>query len=195
MSIGCRVKNPKIYLDFLPNVSIVDYMRKVEVVPHNPRWRYLFEIESQAVAKALVENVVNIHHIGSTAIPSIYAKPIIDLLVEVENIKVVDSHNSMMENIGYQVMGEFGISNRRFFRKDNSEGDRTHHVHMFPINSPQIRRHLSFRDYLINHSEEAKVYSNLKRKLAQQHPDDIESYMDGKDQFIKNIDIKAAQKY
>lgn len=138
---------------------------------------------------------MTIHHIGSTAIPSIYAKPIIDLLVEVKNIKVVDSHNSRMENIGYQVMGEFGIPRRRFFRKDNYLGDRTHHVHIFAINSPQIRRHLAFRDYLINHPIEAKAYSYLKRKLAQQHSNDIESYMDGKDQFIKDIDIKAAQKY
>jgi len=169
-------------------------MRKIEVLPYDPRWRYSFEIESQGITKALAENVVIIHHIGSTAIPNIYAKPIIDLLVEVKNIQVVDSHNSRMKHLGYQVMGEFGISNRRFFRKDNSLGDRTHHVHMFPLNSPQIKRHLAFRDYLINHSAEATAYSDLKRKLAQQYPNDIESYMDGKNQFINDIDSKAAQK-
>lgn len=166
-------------------------MIKVEVVPHNPKWRYLFKTESQSIAEALAENVVVIHHIGSTAIPDIYAKPIIDILVEVKNIKVVDSQNSRMKNLGYQVMGEFGIPSRRYFRKNNSLGDRTHHAHIFPLNSPQIRRHLAFRDYMIHHAVEAKTYSDLKRKLALQYPNDVESYMDGKDQFIKNIDLKA----
>jgi GrpB-like predicted nucleotidyltransferase (UPF0157 family) len=87
-------------------------MRKVEVVPHDLKWRDAFEIESKSVAHALGENVVTIHHIGSTAIPNIYAKPIIDLLVEVKNITDVDGQSSAMESLGYEVMGEFGIPDR-----------------------------------------------------------------------------------
>jgi GrpB-like predicted nucleotidyltransferase (UPF0157 family) len=81
-------------------------MRKVEVVPHNLKWRDAFEVESNSVADALGENVVAVHHIGSTAIPSIYAKPIIDLLVEVKNIIKVDGRSSTMESLGYEVMGD-----------------------------------------------------------------------------------------
>ena len=168
-------------------------MRKVEVVEHNPDWGNLFKTESQYISQALDRNVVAIHHIGSTAIPHIYAKPIIDLLIEVNNINEVDRSNDKMKRIGYQAMGEFGISDRRYFRKDNSSGIRTHHVHVFETNSPQVKRHLAFRDYMIAHPAKAQQYSDLKRKLAQQFPQNIESYMDGKDEFIKNIDREAAR--
>ena len=167
-------------------------MRKVEVVQHNPQWQKIFKIEARAIAKIFKDNLVATYHIGSTAISNIYAKPIIDLLVEVKNIDEVDRQQSSMENLGYQGMGEFGIVGRRYFRKDNSLGIRTHHVHIFEADSPEIERHLAFRDYMITHPVEAQQYSNLKRKLAGQHPHNIEAYMDGKDEFIKDIDRKAA---
>jgi GrpB-like predicted nucleotidyltransferase (UPF0157 family) len=166
-------------------------MRAVEVVPHDLTWRSKFEDESKYVALTLGENVVTIHHIGSTAIPHIYAKPIIDLLVEVENIAKVDNCNLGMQALGYEVMGEFGISGRRFFRKDNKTGTRTHHVHTFTARSSEVERHLAFRDYMIAHPEDAHKYSELKRKLAKQYSNDIMGYMDGKDGFIKEIQRKA----
>ncbi|MEG4589434.1 GrpB family protein [Microcoleus sp. MOSTC5] len=171
----------------------VDFF-KVEVVPHDPNWRSAFETESKLIAIALRDNVVAIHHIGSTAIPQIHAKPIIDMLVdEVKDILKLDTQSSEIEALGYQAMGEFGISGRRFFRKGNEAGIRTHHIHSFEVGSPQIERHLAFRDYMITHSEAAQEYSELKRKLAQKYPDNIHAYMDGKDGFIKEIDLKAAK--
>ncbi len=168
-------------------------MRKVEVVPHTPKWREAFAVESKRVTDALGENVVALHHIGSTAIPGIYAKPIIDLLIEVKNIVKVDDQSSSMESLGYQVMGEFGIPDRRYFRKNSQEGDRTHHIHAFKVGSAQVERHLAFRDYMIAHPEEAQIYSELKCRLAREYPTDIDGYMDGKDSFIRAIDKKAAQ--
>ena len=168
-------------------------MRKVEVVPHDPRWRDLFDIESKSIANAMGDNAVTIHHIGSTAIPSIYAKPIIDLLIEVKNFIEVDRQTSGMESLGYEVMGEFGISGRRFFRKNNQESIRTHHIHTFEMGSAQVERHLTFRDYMLAHPEDAQQYSQLKRELASKYPHNIDKYMDGKDGFIKEIDKKAAQ--
>ena len=168
-------------------------MRKVEVLPHDPKWRDAFGVELKSIADAMGKNVVNVHHIGSTAIPSIYAKPIIDLLVEVKDIIEVDRHSSAMESLGYEVMGEFGISGRRFFRKDNQENIRTHHIHTFEIASAQVERHLAFRDYMLAHPEDAQKYSNLKRELARKYPKNIDQYMDGKDEFIKEIDKKAVQ--
>ena len=168
-------------------------MRKVEVVPHNPEWRDAFEAEAKHVAAALGENVVAIHHIGSTAIPSIYAKPIVDLLVEVSDITEVDGQSSAMESLGYEVMGEYGIPGRRYFRKDNQQGIRTHHIHAFEAGSAEVERHLAFRDYMIAHPVEAQRYSELKRKLAEEHPQNIDGYMDGKDGFIKEMDRRAAQ--
>jgi GrpB-like predicted nucleotidyltransferase (UPF0157 family) len=168
-------------------------IRKVEVVPHNLNWHSLFEIESKQIAIALGENVVAIHHIGSTSIETIYAKPIIDILVEVKSIDRVDDHNSSMQLLGYQCMGEFGIKERRFFRKDNPDGIRTHHIHAFEVGSVQITRHLTFRDYLNVHIEDALAYSSLKRSLADKYPDDIEAYMDGKNDLIQEIDRQAAE--
>ena len=168
-------------------------MRKVEVVTHNPRWRDAFEAEAKHIAVALGENVVAIHHIGSTAIPDIFAKPVIDLLVEVRDITQVDGQSTAMESLGYEVMGEFGIPGRRYFRKDNQEGIRTYQIHAFESGSTEVERHLAFRDYMIAHSGDAQRYSELKRKLAEEHPQSMDGYMDGKDGFIKEMDRKAAQ--
>ena len=168
-------------------------MRRVEVVPHNPRWRAAFEAEAERVAAALGENVVAVHHIGSTAIPGIYAKPVLDLLVEVRDIAEVDGRSPAMESLGYEVLGEFGIPGRRYFRKDDREGIRTHQVHAFGAGSAQVERHLAFRDYMIAHPAEAQRYSELKRRLAEEHPQSFEGYMDGKDAFIKEMDRRAAR--
>ncbi len=168
-------------------------IRKVEVVPHNPNWHSLFETESKQIAIALGENVVATYHIGSTSIETIYAKPIIDILVEVKSIAKVDDQNSSMQLLSYQCMGEFGIKERRFFLKDNLDGIRTHHIHAFEVGSVQITRHLAFRDYLNLHIDDALTYSSLKRSLAEKYPNDIRIYMDGKHKFIQEIDRKATE--
>ncbi|KKD37558.1 GrpB family protein [Limnoraphis robusta] len=168
-------------------------MRKVEVVPPNPNGQEDFQKESQQIANIFGENAIAIHHIGSTSIPRIYAKPIIDLLVEVKEITKVDEKNDEMQSFGYTIMGEFGIVGRRYFRKDNLAGIRTHHVHVFEVGSTEVKRHLAFRDYLIAHPEDAQKYSLLKQELAAKYPHDIEAYMDGKDSFIKEMEKKAIE--
>ncbi len=165
----------------------------VEVVPHNPQWKKEFVTESQKIRLALAENLVSIHHIGSTAIPNIYAKPIIDFLVEVKDIKMIARQTTAMKKLGYEAMGEFGLIGRRYFRKESLPGIRTHHVHIYQTDSSEIKRHLAFRDYLMAHPEDAEKYSQLKQKLAQKYPDDIEGYMDGKHEFVKRIESKAIQ--
>ncbi|MBC7880723.1 MAG: GrpB family protein [Anaerolineae bacterium] len=167
--------------------------RRVEVVPHNPNWRSAFENESKQVAVALADNVVAVHHIGSTSIPTIYAKPIIDMLVKVREIAKVDEQNLAMQALGYEAKGEYGISGRRYFRKENEAGMRTHHIHVFEVHSAQVERHLAFRDYMRVHPEDAQKYSQLKQKLAKQYPNDVDGYVNGKDEFIKDIDKKAAE--
>lgn len=168
-------------------------MKKVEVVPHDPRWRDSFQAESRGIAAALGDNVVAIHHIGSTAIPGIHAKPVVDLLVEVRDLAGLAARGPAMEALGYEVMGEYGIPGRRYFRKANPEGTRTHHVHAFEAGSGEVVRHLAFRDYMIAHPADAQKYSELKRKLAAEHPRNIDGYMDGKDPFIREMDRRAAE--
>jgi GrpB-like predicted nucleotidyltransferase (UPF0157 family) len=165
--------------------------RKIKVVAYDPSWKSQFEREANRIAHALGEIVVSLHHIGSTAIPGIFAKPIIDILLEVGDIVQLDDKRAAMEQLGYEAIGEFGIPGRRYFRKDNPSGTRTHQVHAFQVNSPEIERHLAFRDYMIAHPLEAQTYSALKQRLALEHPEDIEAYMDGKDAYIKEHEARA----
>jgi GrpB-like predicted nucleotidyltransferase (UPF0157 family) len=167
-------------------------MKKVQVVPHDPRWREAFAAEAEHVAAALGPNAVAVHHVGSTAIPGIHAKPIIDLLVEVRDLAELDARSAAMESLGYQVMGEYGLPGRRYFRKDDLEGTRTHHVHVFRAGSAEAERHLAFRDYMIAHPADAQRYGELKQKLAAEHPWSMDAYMDGKDAFIKEMERRAA---
>lgn len=168
-------------------------VRQVIVVPHNPAWSRQFEQESQAIRGALSGNSLAIHHVGSTAIPHIYAKPIIDILAEVADINQVDDQVPSLAVLGYEALGEYGISGRRYFRKQDATGTRTHHLHVFQTGSVAVRRHLAFRDYMIAHPEAAQAYSQLKQRLAAAHPTDIEAYMDGKDSFIKEMEQTALE--
>ena len=168
-------------------------MSRVIVAPHSPHWAEMFRTESDLVCQALGPNAVAIHHIGSTSIPRIFAKPIIDMLVEAADLAAVDHHNASMEALGYEVMGECGIPGRRYFRKDNAEGNRTHHVHTFAAGTNDVERHLAFRDFMRAHPTLAEQYSDLKRKLARVYPNSIEQYMDGKDGFIKEVERRAAE--
>jgi len=167
-------------------------MQRVLVVPHDPLWAEEFARESPRVALAMDALLVAIHHIGSTAILGIHAKPIIDMLAVVSDLARVDGQDSQLQALGYEVMGEFGIPGRRYYRKDNIHGNRTHQLHTFQVDSPQIERHLTFRDFLTAHREYAEKYDVLKQRLAELHPSDIKGYMDGKDAFIKEMDVRAA---
>lgn len=164
---------------------------EVRVVPHDPRWREIFEDESRIVAAALGPGVVRIHHAGSTAIAGIHAKPIIDMLVEVDELESVDARNASMSERGYEAMGEYGIAGRRYFRKHDASGIRRFHVHVFLADSAGIERHLAFRDYMIAHPDEAHAYSTLKQRLAIQHPDSMSDYADGKDAYVREMEARA----
>lgn len=110
-------------------------------------------------------------------------------MVEVIDIENVDNFNNDMEQLGYEALGENGIPNRRFFSKGGD--NRTHHVHIFEQGNEEIIRHLIFRDYMIAHPEEAMKYSQLKEYLAEKFSNNIEKYIEGKNDYIKEIDNKA----
>jgi GrpB-like predicted nucleotidyltransferase (UPF0157 family) len=172
-------------------VLIVPFILTIE--PHRNSWKRDFDVEAGKIRAALGGVLVRLHHIGSTAIPGIYAKPIIDILAEVTSLEALDAHVDDMRVSGYESMGEFGIPGRRYFRKDDSSGMRTHQVHAFVHASPQILRHLAFRNYLLSHPDTAQAYSELKCRLVQTCNGDIEAYMDGKDGFIKDVERKALE--
>jgi GrpB-like predicted nucleotidyltransferase (UPF0157 family) len=161
------------------------------VVPHRESWKCDFEREALQVESAIAPTLLAFHHIGSTAIPGIHAKPIIDILAEVDSLEALDARQVEMERLGYEVMGEFGIPGRRYFRKGNAEGLRTHQIHAFAAGSPHLVRHLAFRDYLRACPSVAQEYSDLKVRLVEACHGDLEAYMDGKDPFIKQTERDA----
>ncbi|MDP1563869.1 MAG: GrpB family protein [Pirellulaceae bacterium] len=165
----------------------------VIVAPHDPKWAESFVIESRAITSALGPNVLAVHHIGSTAIPAVVAKPVIDMLVVVTDLPLVDSHTNEMQELGYEAKGEFGIPGRRYFRKDDSKGVRTHHVHVYAQGNHEIERHLNFRDFLNVHPQWAAKYSELKLRLVEENRKTGKNYQDGKGDFIRKLDFLAAK--
>ena len=162
-------------------------VRRIEVVPHDPEWKKKYEKEASIIRSIFKKEILAIHHVGSTAIPGISAKPIIDILVEVNNIEKIDEFNKDMIEQGYIPKGQSGIPNRRLFIK-GSEELRISHIHVFQEEDTEIIRLLNFRDYMIAHPKEAQEYSQLKERLAREFPENIDGYIEGKDAFIKNID-------
>jgi GrpB-like predicted nucleotidyltransferase (UPF0157 family) len=164
--------------------------REVRVVPHDPAWTEAFETEATALRFTLGDEALAVHHIGSTAVPGLSAKPTVDVLIEVRKIRKVDDFNGVLVGRDYEAWGEYGIPGRRFFTK-NRGSVRTHNIHVFKAGTPEVERHLAFRDYLIQHPETARAYGTLKKDLAERFPTDIQAYMGGKDAFIKRTEREA----
>lgn len=165
-------------------------MRKVEVLAYDPSWQTRFEEEAGKLTRLFGEELVAIYHIGSTSVEGLAAKPIIDLMPVVRDIERVDAYTERMEALGYRGLGEYGIPKRRYFRK--GEDVRTVHVHIFEDGSPDVVRHLAFRDYLRAFSEVRDEYGALKQQLAEQHPDDMEGYIQGKHDWVVGTERLAS---
>ena len=163
----------------------------IHVVAYDSQWPARYEAEAKHICDAIGEVVVRAHHIGSTAVPGLRAKPIIDILLEVSTLHELDACSPKLEALGYEAKGEWGIPGRRYFRRENERGERTHQVHAFDVSSLQANRHLAFRDYLIFHPQVAGAYGELKQELAKRFPNDIYGYMDGKDAFVKHYEAEA----
>lgn len=166
---------------------------RVTIEPHRESWRTDFAHEARRLESALGPALKILHHIGSTAVPGLWAKPIIDILAEVISVEAIDGCGPEMERLGYEVMGEFGIAGRRYFRKNDASGARSHHVHAFAAGSPSVTRHLAFRDYLRTHPAVAAEYSALKLRLLEACNGDLQTYVDGKDAFVKDVERKALE--
>lgn len=160
------------------------------VVPYNPQWKIAFRKEAESIREILGDNVLEIHHIGNTAVEGLAAKPIIDIMPVVKDLRQVDEKIESFGMLGYEYLGEFGIPGRRYLRKGGDE--RTHQVHIYQERDCfNITRHLAVRDFLRRHEYERKEYATLKIRLAAKYPYDIDQYCDGKEAFVKNLEQKA----
>ena len=164
--------------------------QRVEIVDWDPAWADRFATTAADVADAFMD-VDAIDHVGSTSVPGLAAKPVIDLLVTVSDIAIADAAVDAMAELGFEALGEFGLKDRRFFRRDDERGIRTDHVHCWAVGHGELDRHLAVRDYLDAHAEEAEAYASLKRALVARHDGDREAYIDGKDAFVKALEQRA----
>ena len=174
-------------------------MQIVRVVDYSPAWPERYRRESAALAEVFGPELVAIHHIGSTSVQGLAAKPIIDMLAEVKAIGRVDVLDAGFMRLGYEPMGEFGTPGRRYFRKDSvvgGERQRTHQLHVFAHSDREnVVRHLAVPAYLRRHPEDAAAYAALKKALAMQYPMDIEGYCDGKDACVRALERRAVEEY
>lgn len=159
------------------------WIAEVRLTEYNPDWPEMFVTESEVLHELLGENAVGIHHVGSTAIPCMVAKPVVDLLVEVSDLEVVQFMTEEFKSAGYEVLGESGIPGRHFITR-NSDGERTYDVHIFQSSHKEIGQMILFRDRMRENPSEAEAYSGLKQELANKYRHDPVRYTQEKSEFI-----------
>ena len=168
----------------------------LHLVEHQPEWAALFDEEKTRLSAAIGRHILDIQHIGSTSIPGLPAKPILDIAVGVEKFETAAVCIPLLEPLGYLYRGEHGIPRRHYFvkRAHAVSGDhavqgqpRTHHLHMLEIDSQGWRDHLLFRDTLRRDAALAAEYTNFKRQIASQFKDDREAYQTAKDKVVSRL--------
>ena len=163
---------------------------QLQLAPYEPNWQRLFLAEKEQLGASLGEFILDIQHIGSTSIPGMIAKPILDIGVAVTSFEEAARCIPLLEQLGYSYKGENGIPRRHYFVKGNP---RTHHLHMLEATSEEWKHHLLFRDYLCGNAEAAQAYASLKQQLATRFANDREAYQSGKESFIQAVLQQAGQ--
>lgn len=162
----------------------------VKLSAHNRRWKNLFEKEKKMLFAEFRNKILEISHGGSTAIPGIPAKPIIDMFAVVSSLSVANHIKNKLEGIGYHYRGKEGVSGRILFVKGPEER-RTHHLHLVECDNDEWKNHLLIKNYYLKHPDVARRYAKLKVKLAKKYPDNRSAYGKGKDDFIQSVIAKA----
>ena len=162
----------------------------VEIAEYDPAWPDADERERAAILAALGDFVFAIEHVGSTSVPGLGAKPIIDIMIGLRDLAGHARCVAPLQSLGYEHKGEFGIPGRHYFRRP-VRGPRTHQLHMVEHCSSFWVRHLLFRDYMRRSPDEAAAYERLKRGLAGRFGGDVEGYTEAKTEFIRLAEAKA----
>lgn len=157
-------------------------------------WEKEYLKEEKLLKSLLKDKIIETHHIGSTSIPGLKAKPIIDILIVLKDFDCIDDITNILEHYGYENRGKQGIDDRFFFAKGPDDA-RTHYIHFTLPNSDTYYNQIYFKKYLIEHPEYIQKYCDLKEKLAKQYANDRPKYTKGKDEFIKSVIAKANQEY
>jgi len=162
--------------------------RTIELVPYSPIWQNIYLRETQCLQKVLRNNLSELHHIGSTAIPSILAKPTLDVLCAVHTLDGIEAFKDEFAKLGLEFMEENGITGRLFFVRKAKDGIKhLVHIHIFKAGDERIDDHIDFRDYLNSEDEVAKAYEKIKVELKEKHEDNPALYTAAKNEFIETV--------
>jgi GrpB-like predicted nucleotidyltransferase (UPF0157 family) len=164
----------------------------VVIVDYDPQWPIRYQEEKGRILEAIGRVIVAIEHIGSTAVPGLGAKPIIDIMVAVSHLADAEECIEPLQGMGYEYAPKLEVSmpQRRYFDK-GPPGGRTHHLHMVELASEFWQRHLLFRDFLRDHPQVAREYDQLKRELAARYGSDRVGYTEAKTPFIRSVEARA----
>jgi putative glutamine amidotransferase len=164
--------------------------RPYSIRAYDPAWPRRYETEAARIRDALGDRLVRIEHVGSTAVPGLAAKPIVDIQASVRSMVPRTDYVEPLRGLGYRWALDPWSDEHEFFSRDD-DGERAFQVHVCQAGGDWERRHVVFRDWLRGHPEDAAAYERLKRDLAERHPRDIFSYVDAKSGFIREIESKA----
>ena len=161
--------------------------KHVVVLPYDEQWKQDFLMIKNELVSALGQLAMRIEHIGSTSVEGLSAKPIIDIDVVIKDYTVLEEVISALGAIGYRHEGDLGIAGREAFKYDGKDHLRKHHLYVCPENSPELKRHIAFRDYLRTHPDAVREYSHIKDEGARNYSDDIDKYIEHKTPFIERV--------
>ena len=156
----------------------------IKIIDYNSQWPEEFEQEKRLILEKLGSTVIELVHIGSTAVRGMGAKPVIDMLLGVEKVPPSPDTIEALQTLEYNYLGEFGVPNRHFFRKGMPM---SHHLHIVTWGSEQWEKPILFRDFLRTHPEEARQYEQLKRQSAIQFSHDRAAYTNSKTDLITEL--------
>jgi GrpB-like predicted nucleotidyltransferase (UPF0157 family) len=170
----------------------VSFDPAIRMVESNPRWPSQANVELRRIAHGLGPLATRLEHIGSTAVPGLYAKPILDLLVSVAALEPHRRYVEPLERLGYLFVPDPDSPDRRFFARP-PERPRSHHVHVCAAGSHCELRHIAVRDFLRTHPDHAASYATLKRELVRRHAGDRPAYIAGKDSHVGELEARALE--
>ena len=159
----------------------------VKIVRHRTEWAVLYRIEAEKLTNCIGDIAVDIQHVGSTAVPGLISKPIIDIAIAVNSREAISAVVKRLPDIGYIDKGDQGANGGYLLVKESEPDVRTFHIHVVAKNDVQWRNSINFRDCLRRDANTRKEYAQLKRTLAAKFPTDRESYTRGKEQFIRMV--------
>ena len=162
-------------------------MRNIIVVPYDENWTNEFEKIKKEILRVTEDLIISIEHVGSTSIKGLFAKPIIDMNIVIDNNDILPTIIQRLAQIDYIHIGDLGINSREAFKYTNKQHLMEHHLYVCPKDSSEHKRQIAFRDYLRLHPADCEKYSNIKIEMAKKFPHDIDSYINGKEPVILEI--------